>query len=101
MYMDESKESSLREMEKLMDLEEGTLKNNFISLDSLSCCKVISNIMQEITRGVAVSPASIRRGRRGDMIRDYVTHIISTLGDLRDLFLEDHTENEHRRKHIN
>ena len=47
--MDESNDSSLREMEKLMDLEEGTLKNNFISLDSLSCCKVISNIMQEIT----------------------------------------------------
>jgi len=101
MYMDESNESSLREMEKLMDLEEGTLKNNFISLDSLSCCKVISNIMQEITSGVAVSPASLRHGRKGDMVRDYVTHIISTLGDLRELFLEDHIENEHRRKHIN
>jgi len=99
--MDESNESSLREMEKLMDLEEGTLKNNFISLDSLSCCKVISNIMQEITSGVAVSPASLRHGRKGDMVRDYVTHIISTLGDLRELFLEDHIENEHRRKHIN
>ena len=101
MYMDESNESSLREMEKLMDLEEGTLKNNFISLDSLSCCKVISNIMQEITSGVAVSPASLRHGRKGDMVRDYVTHIISTLGELRELFLEDHIENEHRRKHIN
>ena len=99
--MDESKESSLREMEKLMDLEEGTLKNSFVSLDSLACCKVISTIMQELTSGVAVSPASLRRGRRGDMIRDYVTHKISTLGDLRDLFLEDHTQNEHRRKHIN
>ena len=99
--MDESNESSLREMEKLMDLEEGTLKNNFISLDSLSCCKVISNIMQEITSGVAVSPASLRHGRKGDMVRDYVTHIISTLGDLREVFLEDHIENEHRRKHIN
>ena len=99
--MDESKESSLREMEKLMDLEEGTLKNSFVSLDSLACCKVISTIMQELTSGVAVSPASLRRGRRGDMIRDYVTHIISTLGDLRDLFLEDHTQNEPRRKHIN
>ena len=99
--MDESKESSLREMEKLMDLEEGTLKNSFVSLDSLACCKVISTIMQELTSGVAVSPASLRRGRRGDMIRDYVTHIFSTLGDLRDLFLEDHTQNEHRRKHIN
>ena len=99
--MDESNDSSLREMEKLMDLEEGTLKNNFISLDSLSCCKVISNIMQEITSGVAVSPASLRHGRKGDMVRDYVTHIISTLGDLRELFLEDHIENEHRRKHIN
>ena len=99
--MDESNESSLREMEKLMDLEEGTLKNNFISLDSLSCCKVISNIMQEITSGVAVSPASLRHGRKGDMVRDYVTHIISTLGELRELFLEDHIENEHRRKHIN
>ena len=99
--MDESKESSLREMEKLIDLEEGTLKNSFVSLDSLACCKVISTIMQELTSGVAVSPASLRRGRRGDMIRDYVTHIISTLGDLRDLFLEDHTQNEHRRKHIN
>ena len=99
--MDESKESSLREMEKLMDLEEGTLKNSFVSLDSLACCKVISTIMQELTSGVAVSPASLRRGRRGDMIRDYVTHIISTLADLRDLFLEDHTQNEHRRKHIN
>ena len=99
--MDESKESSLREMEKLMDLEEGTLKNSFVSLDSLACCKVISTIMQELTSGVAVSPASLRRGRRGDMIRDYVTHIISTLGDLRDVFLEDHTQNDHRRKHIN
>ena len=99
--MDKSNDSSLREMEKLMDLEEGTLKNNFISLDSLSCCKVISNIMQEITSGVAVSPASLRHGRKGDMVRDYVTHIISTLGDLRELFLEDHIENEHRRKHIN
>ena len=99
--MDESNERSLREMEKLMDLEEGTLKNNFISLDSLSCCKVISNIMQEITSGVAVSPASLRHGRKGDMVRDYVTHIISTLGELRELFLEDHIENEHRRKHIN
>ena len=99
--MDESKESSLREMEKLMDLEEGTLKNSFVSLDSLACCKVISTIMQELTSGVAVSPASLRRGRRGDMIRDYVTHIISTLGDLRDLFLEDHKEDEYRRKHIN
>ena len=99
--MDKSNDNSLREMEKLMDLEEGTLKNNFISLDSLSCCKVISNIMQEITSGVAVSPASLRHGRKGDMIRDYVTHIISTLGDLRELFLEDHTKNEHRRKHIN
>ena len=99
--MDKSNDSSLREMEKLMDLEEGTLKNNFISLDSLSCCKVISNIMQEITSGVAVSPASLRHGRKGDMVRDYVTHIISTLGELRELFLEDHIENEHRRKHIN
>ena len=99
--MDKSNDNSLREMEKLMDLEEGTLKNNFISLDSLSCCKVISNIMQEITSGVAVSPASLRHGRRGDLIRDYVTHLISTLGDLRELFLEDHIKNEHRRKHIN
>ena len=99
--MDKSNDNSLREMEKLMDLEEGTLKNNFISIDSLSCCKVISNIMKEITSGVAVSPASLKHGRRGDIIREYVTHVITTLGDLRELFLEDHTQNEHRRKHIN
>ena len=98
--MDESNESSLREMERLMDLEEGTLQNSFTSLDSLSCCKVLSNIIQEISTGIAVSPASLRQGRRGDTIREYVTHIISTLSDLRELFLDDHKYNEYRRKHI-
>ena len=99
--MDENNNSSLREIEKMMDLEEGTLKNNFIALYSLSCCKVLSNIMEEMTTAIAVSPAALKRGHRGHMIRDYVTHMISTLSELRDLFLEDHTENEYRRKHIN
>ena len=56
--MDENNNSSLREIEKMMDLEEGTLKNNFIALDSLSCCKVLSNIMEEMTTAIAVSPAA-------------------------------------------
>ena len=99
--MDENNNSSLREIEKMMDLEEGTLKNNFIALDSLSCCKVLSNIMEEMTTAIAVSPAAFKRGHRGHMIRDYVTHMISTLSELRDLFLEDHKEDEYRRKHIN
>ena len=99
--MDETHNDSLREMEKLMDLEEGTLQNSFVSLNSISCCKVLSTMIQEISTGIAVSPASLRRGRRGDTIREYVTHIISTLSDLRELFLDDHKYNEYRRKHIN
>ena len=91
--MDENNNSSLREMEKLMDLEEGNLKNNFIYLDCLACCKVLSNIMEEITTAIAVSPAALKRGHRGHMIRDYVTHMVSTLSELRELFLEDHTQN--------
>ena len=99
--MDETHNDSLREMEKLIDLEEGTLQNSFVSLDSISCCKVLSNMIHDISTGIAVSPASLRQGRRGDTIREYVTHIISTLGDLRELFLDDHKYNEYRRKHIN
>tara|TARA_R100001530_G_scaffold18184_1_gene15567 strand:+ start:52 stop:351 length:300 start_codon:yes stop_codon:yes gene_type:complete len=98
--MDESNESSLREMERLMDLEEGTLQNSFTSLDSLSCCKVLSNIIQEISTGIAVSPASLLRGNRGDTIREYVTHIINTLSDLREIFLDDYKSSDYRNKHI-
>ena len=97
--MDEASNESLRKMEKLMDLEEGALENSFVSLDSISCCKVLSNIIHEISIGVAVSPASLKRGRRGDTIRDYITHIIGTLGELRELFLDDHKYNEYRKKH--
>ena len=94
-----SKEDSLREIEKLMNLEEGELDNQFTQLSSLSCCTVISQILKEITVGLAVSPGSLQKSYRGEKIRDYITHIIAVLTDLRLLYLEDHKENENRRKH--
>lgn len=95
----DSKEESLREIEKLMDLKEGELDNQFTQLSSLSCCTVISQILKEITVGLAVSPGTLQRSYRGEKIRDYVTHIMAVLTDLRLLYLEDHKENENRRKH--
>ena len=95
----DSKEDSLREMEKLMDLKEGELDNQFTQLSSLSCCTVISQILKEVTGGLAVAPAALQRSYRGEKIRDYVTHVITVLMDLRLLYLEDHKKNENRRKH--
>ena len=50
--------NSMREMEEILDLPEGELAD-FVHLDSLSCCKVLSYIMKDITTGVAVSPAAL------------------------------------------
>ena len=89
-------DSRLREMERMMDLKEGELTDQFTQLSSLSCCTVISQILKEITISLAVAPAALNPSRRATEIRDYITHIISVLGDLRVLFLEDHKENETR-----
>ena len=62
----DSKEDSLREMEKLMDLKEGELDNQFTQLSSLSCCTVISQILKEVTGGLAVAPAALQRSYRGE-----------------------------------
>lgn len=98
--MDESMSNNMRQMEKILDLEEGEL-DNFVYLDSISCCKVLSIIMKDITTGIAVSPASLKDNRRGIAIRDYVTSMVSIINELRELFLEDHEQNEFTRKHIN
>ena len=90
----------LRDMEIQLDLEEGELQN-FIQLDSISCCKVLSYIMKDITTGLAVSPAALKRTRRGEAIRDYVTSMVSIIGELRELFVEDHEQNEFRKQHFN
>ena len=47
----------LRQMEIELGLDEGEL-HDFIQLDSISCCKVLSYIMKDITTGIAVSPAA-------------------------------------------
>ena len=43
----------LRNMEIQLGLEEGELQN-FIQLDSISCCKVLSYIMKDITHMVQI-----------------------------------------------
>jgi|TARA_A100001391_G_scaffold204935_1_gene202539 hypothetical protein len=90
----------LRDMEIQLDLEEGELQN-FIQLDSISCCKVLSYIMKDITTGLAVSPAALKPNRRGEAIRDYVTRMVGIISELRELFIEDHEQNEFRREHFN
>tara|TARA_R100001086_G_scaffold203542_1_gene119566 strand:+ start:171 stop:482 length:312 start_codon:yes stop_codon:yes gene_type:complete len=90
----------LRQMEEMMDLESGELETEFVVLNSLSCCKVISNMMKEITTGVAVSPAVLRPCKHGDQLREYITHLISILRDLRQLFLEEHVHNDKHRNRL-
>ena len=91
----------LRKMEKMMDLEAGELENGFVSLDSLSCCKVLSHMMKEVTTGIAVSPAVLRPCEHGEQLRDYITHLISILRDVRQLFLDEHMHSVRRNKHLN
>tara|TARA_Y100001963_G_scaffold137201_1_gene200647 strand:+ start:795 stop:1091 length:297 start_codon:yes stop_codon:yes gene_type:complete len=98
--MDKSMTNNIREMEKILDLDEGEL-DNFIHLDSISCCRVLSIIMKDITTGIAVSPAALTDNRRGEAIRDYVTTMVGIIRELRELFLEDHKHNEFTRKHLN
>ena len=90
----------LRQMEIELGLDEGEL-HDFIQLDSISCCKVLSYIMKDITTGIAVSPAALKPTRRGEAIRDYVTSMVGIIGELRELFVEAHKQNEFRREHFN
>ena len=92
--------NSMREMEEILDLPEGELAD-FVYLDSLSCCKVLSYIMKDITTGVAVSPAALQGDKRGEAIREYITTMVTIIGELRELFIEDHKYNEFRREHFN
>tara|TARA_R100001163_G_scaffold5917_5_gene6831 strand:+ start:83 stop:370 length:288 start_codon:yes stop_codon:yes gene_type:complete len=93
-------EDSIREMEEILDLPEGELAD-FVHLDSLSCCKVLSYIMKDITTGVAVSQAALQPDRRGEAIRDYITTMVNIISELRELFVEDHKYNEFKREHFN
>ena len=74
---------------------------DFVHLDSLSCCKVLSYIMKDITTGVAVSQAALQPDRRGEAIRDYITTMVNIISELRELFVEDHKYNEFKREHFN
>mgnify|MGYP004450829201 CR=1 FL=1 len=99
-HMDKSNRM-LRKMEKMMDLEAGELENGFVVLDSLSCCKVLSHMMKEVTTGIAVSPAVLRPCEHGEQLRDYITHLISILRDVRQLFLDEHIHSVRRNEPLN
>ena len=80
--------SDIKNLEKCLELEKGTLENSFVQLDSLSASELLSRMIEEIITGIATSPAVFKR----PYMVEGVTCVISNLSLLRTLFMEDYAD---------
>ena len=77
---------SIQNLEESLQLEEGTLENSFVQLDSLSASHLLSRMIEEIITGIATAPAVFKR----PYMTEGVLCVISNLTLLRTLFMEDY-----------
>ena len=77
---------SIQNLEESLQLEEGTLENSFVQLDSLSASHLLSRMIEEIITGIATAPAVFNR----PYMTEGVLCVISILTLLRTLFMEDY-----------
>ena len=80
--------NNIKNLEKCLELEKGTLENSFVQLDSLSASELLSRMIEEIITGIATSPAVFKR----PYMVEGVTCVISNLSLLRTLFMEDYAD---------
>tara|TARA_Y100001951_G_scaffold97159_1_gene96630 strand:+ start:1598 stop:1873 length:276 start_codon:yes stop_codon:yes gene_type:complete len=83
--------NNIKNLEKCLELEKGTLENSFVQLDSLSASELLSRMIEEIITGIATSPAVFKR----PYMVEGVTCVISNLSLLRTLFMEDYADGNH------
>jgi len=80
--------NNIKELEAVLQLEEGTLENSFIQLDSLSAAELLSKIIQEIIGGIAPSKAVLTRPH----MAEGVACLITNLNLLRSMFIEEYAD---------
>ena len=83
--------NNIKSLEESLQLEEGTLENSFVQLDSLSASEVLSRMIEELITGIATSPAIFKQ----PYMAEGVACVIANLSLLRVLFMEDYGNGNH------